>query len=112
MDEIGIKDNLRYNGELLKAVNEFNKNYDIEYEEEEIDEADSFLLDAIEYVIQIGQVSTSYIQRRFKIGYTRAAKIIDQMEERGIMSGYLGGKPRKVLIILEEWNRLKDEKGK
>ncbi len=112
MNEMEIKNDLYYNAELLNSVNkndtDFDENYNIEYEEDEID---PFLLEAIECVIEIGQASTSFIQRRFKIGYARAGRIIDQMEERGIISGYLGSKPREVLITLEEWNRLKDKKG-
>ena len=64
--------------------------------------------DIIEYVIQIGQASTLFIQRRFKVGYARAGRIIDQMEERGIISGYLGAKPRDVLITLDKWKQLKN----
>ena len=64
-------------------------------------------MDAIETVVEIGQASTSFIQRRFKVGYARAGRIIDQMEARGIISGYEGSKPRQVLITLEKLNELK-----
>ena len=46
----------------------------------------------------MGQASASMIQRKFKVGYARAGRIIDQMEERGIVSGYDGSKPRQTLI--------------
>ena len=55
----------------------------------------------------MGQASASMLQRRFRIGYSRAGRIIDQMEARGIVSGYEGSKPRQVLISKEEWNELK-----
>ena len=45
------------------------------------------------------------------MGYARAGRIIDQMEARGIISGYMGSKPREVLITLEEWNKLNNVKG-
>ena len=64
-------------------------------------------MDAIEAVIEQGQASTSFIQRRFKVGYARAGRIIDQMEERGIISGYKGSKPREVLMPRERWEELK-----
>lgn len=112
INEIRINNELYYNTELLKSVNEndndFGENYNIEYEEDEID---SFLLEAIECVIETGQATTSFIQRRFKVGYARAGRIIDQMEARGIISGYMGSKPREVLITLEEWNKLNNVKG-
>ena len=63
--------------------------------------------DAIETVVETGQASTSFIQRRFKVGYARAGRIIDQMEERGIISGYEGSKPRQVLMTKERWEELK-----
>ena len=47
-------------------------------------------MDAIQTVVETGQASTSFIQRRFKVGYARAGRIIDQMEERGVISGYQG----------------------
>ena len=63
-------------------------------------------MDAIDEVVQSGQASTSYIQRKFKVGYARAGRIIDQMEERGIISGYQGSKPREVLMSKERWQEL------
>ena len=71
------------------------------------DETDPFLMEAIEVVVETGQASTSFIQRRFKVGYARAGRIIDQMEERGIISGYQGSKPREVLMSKERWAELK-----
>ena len=70
------------------------------------DETDPLLNEAIATVIETGQASTSFIQRRFKVGYARAGRIIDQMEERGIISGYQGSKPREVLMTKERWEEL------
>ena len=70
------------------------------------DETDPLLNEAIETVIETGQASTSFIQRKFKVGYARAGRIIDQMEERGIISGYQGSKPREVLMTKERWAEL------
>ena len=74
---------------------------------EDDDETDPLLNEAIETVIESGTASTSFIQRRFKVGYARAGRIIDQMEERGVISGYAGSKPREVLISKERWAELK-----
>ena len=71
------------------------------------DDTDPFLNDAIDTVVETGQASTSFIQRRFKVGYARAGRIIDQMEERGVISGYQGSKPREVLWTLEKLAELK-----
>ena len=64
-------------------------------------------MEAIDEVVQSGQASTSYIQRKFKVGYARAGRIIDQMEERGVISGYQGSKPRQVLMTLEKLQELR-----
>lgn len=58
---------------------------------------------AIEVAFEVGQVSTSMLQRRLKLGYSRAARIVDEMEEKGIVGPYEGSKPRPVLISKEEW---------
>jgi S-DNA-T family DNA segregation ATPase FtsK/SpoIIIE len=67
---------------------------------------DSLLNEAIEFVIKVGQVSSSLIQRHFKIDYIRAENIIEQMERKEIISKHLGSKPREVLISMERWNEL------
>lgn len=69
---------------------------------------DDLLEEAIEMVINDGQASISMIQRRLKVGYARAGRLIDDMAARGIVSKSLGSKPREVLITREEYDRIKD----
>ncbi len=71
------------------------------------EDADEMLTAAIDVVVESGQASTSMLQRRLKLGYSRAARIIDQMEERGIVGEFEGSKPRKILITRDEWNEMK-----
>ena len=96
-----------YNEDILEEIEKSNKSDGQKEQEAEEDDMDPLLMDAIETVVEIGQASTSFIQRRFKVGYARAGRIIDQMEARGIISGYEGSKPRQVLITMERWNELK-----
>ena len=72
-----------------------------------LDADDEMLEAAIDVVIENGQASTSMLQRRLKLGYARAARIIDIMEERGIVSGFEGSKPRQILISRDQWNEMK-----
>lgn len=65
------------------------------------EDADPLLEDAIKIAIEAGRVSTSFLQRRMKIGYSRAARIVDLMEEMGVVGAADGAKPREVLI--SEW---------
>ncbi len=58
---------------------------------------------AIEAVVDAGQASTSFLQRKLKLGYARAARIMDEMEEMGIVGPYEGSKPRQVLITKNQW---------
>lgn len=67
-------------------------------ESKEDDDADELLPEAIELAVELGQISTAMIQRRLKVGYARAGRIIDQMEFRGIISGANGSKPREVYM--------------
>ena len=62
---------------------------------------------AVEYAIADGQISISTLQRRLKVGYARAGRLTDEMEERGIVSAKDGSKPRKCLITREEWENMK-----
>ena len=102
-----------YSEDIIESIEKSNKS-DKELLESEAceDDSDPFLQDAIETVIETGQASTSFIQRRFKVGYARAGRIIDQMEERGIISGYQGSKPREVLMSKEKWEELKMQTSK
>ena len=63
---------------------------------------DPMLNDAIKVVVENGQASTSLLQRKLKLGYARAARIVDEMEQRGVVGPYEGSKPRKVLITKEQ----------
>ena len=107
------------NADLINNNNINNNLLDVEQNtnseliEDSHNEEDPLLNEAIEYVIESGYASTSCIQRKFKFGYARAGRIIDQMEERGIISPYRGSKPREVLISkkqLDEVNNKYDSK--
>ncbi|MFT9077979.1 DNA translocase FtsK 4TM domain-containing protein [Ethanoligenens sp.] len=67
------------------------------------DDADAMLPQAIECVVDAGIASTSLLQRRLKLGYARAARIVDEMESRGIVGPLEGSKPRQVLISRQQW---------
>ena len=97
-----------YSEAILESIENSNKSdKEITETNGEDDGADDLLMDAIQTVVETGQASTSFIQRRFKVGYARAGRIIDQMEERGIISGYERNKPREVLVTLEKLAELK-----
>ena len=97
-----------YSEDILETIENNNKTEkELMQEQAEDDETDPFLMDAIDAVVEQGTASTSFIQRRFKVGYARAGRIIDQMEERGIISGYQGSKPREVLMSKERLDELK-----
>ena len=64
---------------------------------------DEMLPDAVEVILETGQASVSMLQRRLKLGYARAARIVDEMEEKGIVGPFKGAKPREILITREQW---------
>lgn len=92
--------------ERLAAQDKHSKNSKGE-DVENGDDADPMLFQAIEVVVEVGQASTSLLQRRLKLGYSRAARIIDQMEARGVVDGYQGAKPRNVLLTKEQFYEMK-----
>ena len=97
-----------YSEDILETIEKSNKtDKELADEAQCDDDTDPLLMDAIDVVVETGQASTSFIQRRFKVGYARAGRIIDQMEERGVISGYQGSKPRQVLMTLERLQELK-----
>ena len=67
---------------------------------------DELLPEAVKIVLDSGQASISMIQRRLRVGYARAARLIDIMEQMKIVSGFDGSKPRKLLIDHAEYNRM------
>ena len=111
VDFVNSNGTANYSEDILESIEKSNKtDKELAQEQADDDETDPFLMDAIQTVVETGQASTSFIQRRFKVGYARAGRIIDQMEERGIISGYQGSKPREVLMTLEKLNELKTSK--
>ena len=67
---------------------------------------DELLPAAIDVVLEVGQASVSMLQRRLKLGYGRAARLVDQMEEKGIVGPFEGSKPRQLLITKEQWQEM------
>ena len=110
VDFIKAEGEVTYNEDIIEQIensNKTDKEKDLESEQADDDGTDPFLMEAIDTVVETKQASTSFIQRRFKVGYARAGRIIDQMEERGVISGYQGSKPREVLMSKERWQELK-----
>ncbi len=75
--------------------------------EPEEQESDELLPAAVEVILETGQASTSMLQRRLKLGYSRAARLVDQLEERGYVGPFEGSKPRQLLITREKWQEMK-----
>ena len=71
-------------------------------------EGDEMLPAAVDVILETGQASVSMLQRRLKLGYARAARIMDEMEERGIVGGFEGSKPRQLLVTKEQWEAMKN----
>lgn len=86
-----------------KAVQEKKKGGSAFDSTEDGDDTDPLLNDAVEIVLELGSASTSVLQRKLKVGYARGARIVDQLEEKGIVGPPEGSKPRKVLITKQQW---------
>ncbi len=108
----------------IEGIIEFiKKNKSVEYDKDVIDEiersavaenstkqndnadgdADPMMEQAIQCVVEAGQASTSLLQRRLRLGYARAGRLIDEMEQMGIVGPHEGAKPRKVLMTYQQW---------
>jgi len=89
-----------------KAVQTGNKKAATAPDPEPVDEeldGDEMLPAAVDVILETGQASVSMLQRRLKLGYARAARIVDEMEEKGIVGPFQGSKPRAILITKEAW---------
>ncbi len=72
---------------------------------------DEMLPAAVDVILETGQASVSMLQRRLKLGYARAARIVDEMEDKGIVGPFMGSKPRSILITKEQWQAMKNGSG-
>ena len=70
-------------------------------------DGDEMLPAAVDVILETGQASVSMLQRRLKLGYARAARIVDEMEEKGIVGPFQGSKPRAILVTKEQWESMK-----
>lgn len=141
MKPIRVQGNYVSDSEIEALVDYIKNQYEAEYDEELIEEiekehekvnadleknpvrdtyggdggssgkTDDLFLEAVELALENGQASVAMFQRKFKMGYQRAAKLIDQMEERKIIGPYEGTKPRQVLITRQELNEMKFNRG-
>lgn len=93
---------VEYSGEVIESIEKGN------ISTSKADDVDELLEEAIECVVSAGQASVSMLQRRFRIGYNRAARIVDEMEARGIVSAQDGARPRQVLLSEEELSEMKE----
>ena len=75
-------------------------------EETEAGDYDELLPQAADLIFETGQASVSMLQRRLKLGFSRAGRIVDQMEQMGILGPYEGSKPRALLITKEQWKQM------
>ena len=70
-------------------------------------DGDEMLPAAVDVILETGQASVSMLQRRLKLGYARAARIVDEMEQKGIVGPFQGSKPRTILVTKEQWEQMK-----
>ena len=71
-------------------------------------DSDPLIMEAVDVILDAGQASTSYLQRRLKVGYARAARLMDELEDRGIVGPQDGSKPRELLITRSQWQEIKE----
>ncbi|HIU26889.1 MAG TPA: DNA translocase FtsK, partial [Candidatus Fimisoma avicola] len=98
----GQVENVDYNEDVLTRIEKTEHAGDGE-------DTDELLSDAIDLVVKSGQASVSMLQRRFRIGYNRAARIMDMMEARGIVAPQDGSRPRQVLLTEQELEQMKED---
>jgi S-DNA-T family DNA segregation ATPase FtsK/SpoIIIE len=92
----------QYDQKMIDNITSSSKTLEIN------DEADEFFEQAVEFVILKEKASASMLQRQFRIGYNRAARLIEDLELKGIVGPEDGSKPRKVLITYSQWNEMKN----
>lgn len=94
----------KYDEGVIEALERVDAAEKKQKDEDKPDEdSDPLLMDCIELAVDAGQISASMIQRKYRVGYARAGRILDQMEQRGCISGFEGSKPRQTLITREQF---------
>lgn len=108
VDFIKKESETEYNTDIIEAVEHSmpaEKNEKFSDSAESSGDGDDVMIErAIDVVVEMGQASTSSLQRKLKLGYARAARIIDELEEMGVVGPYEGAKPRKVLMSKQQWS--------
>ncbi|MEZ0535732.1 DNA translocase FtsK [Caldicellulosiruptoraceae bacterium PP1] len=96
-----LKSNIKceYNEEIVEQISKVNNDFDDQ-------EKDELFLQALQVIVESQNASTSFLQRKLKIGYARAARILDQMEAKGIVSKMDSNKTRQVLITKDQFNEM------
>ena len=99
----------RYDDDVLATIDAAVSGQDKpeKVEPEPVEQQDDLLPAAVDVVLETGQASTSMLQRRLKLGYSRASRLIDQMERRGYVGPFEGSRPRQLLITKEQWQELR-----
>ena len=99
----------RYDDNVLATIDAAVSGQDkpAKVEPEPVEQQDDLLPAAVDVVLETGQASTSMLQRRLKLGYSRASRLIDQMERRGYVGPFEGSRPRQLLITKEQWQELR-----
>lgn len=106
-----VEENAKKNEKNSKGASALNVTMPEQDDGAPKDDRDALYNDAVEIVLETGMASASMLQRRLKLGYSRASRIVDQMEEYGVIGPFEGSKPRKVLISKERWNEMKLQSG-
>ncbi len=104
--EVKYDDAVMQEIELKAAQEGKKKNSAVEVEAEAGDYEDEMFPKAVEVVIETGSASTTLLQRKLKLGYARAARVMDELAEKGIIGPYEGNKPRAILITKEQWYQM------
>ncbi|MGE4485408.1 MAG: DNA translocase FtsK [Oscillospiraceae bacterium] len=98
-----------YSDEVISQIekaSESGGNGKAEEKSAQDNDCDELLPQAVDVIFETGQASVSMLQRRLKLGYSRAARLVDQMEERGIVGPFEGSKPRQMLITKAQWQEM------
>ena len=104
VEYIKERHDVEYSEDIIQHMNKAEETADAGNDDEQPAEYDELLPQAVEIAVEAGQASISMLQRRLRIGYARAGRLIDEMAARGIVSQSEGAKPRNVLITREQYN--------